>query len=440
MPRSALPAPRASLRKIYAVRFLRLKYHFMSTVAIKEPQERRIPKGFSYAGVTFVLAALSWIGPFCIDAYLPSLPSISQSLNASTALVQQTMTAFLILFSVMSLLHGAISDAYGRRRLTLISLSIFVAASIGCALSNSVYMLLILRGLQGGTAGVGMIVGRAVVRDLFEGAEAQRLMSHVATIFTIAPVLAPVLGGWLQVTFGWRSIFVFMALLAGFILLSYWKALPETLPNEKRQPLAPAYLARSYWKVMTMPPFLLASGSMAFTSVGFFIYILGAPVFLMKHLKLRETQFLWLFLPISLGMIIGAAISGRFAGKISAKQTIVAGYAVMILAAIGNVLLNLLLPPMVPWSIVPVFVYVLGMSIAAPSMTLLTLDLFPDQRGLVASCQGFIALSTNSVVSAFVAFVWTTPLSLALTELIMLTGGVVTVFLYLRTLKEETNV
>jgi MFS transporter, DHA1 family, multidrug resistance protein len=411
----------------------------MSTAAITEPQERQLPKGFSYAGVTLVLAALSWLGPFSIDTYLPSIPSISHKLNVSTAQIQQTMTAFLVVYSIMSLWHGAMADAYGRRRLTLISLSIFVFASIGCALSSSVFFLMIFRGLQGGTAGVGMIVGRAVVRDLFDGAQAQRLMSHVATIFTIAPVLAPVLGGWLQVGFGWRSIFVFMALLAGCILLGYWKALPETLPSEKRQPLAPAFLARSYWKVMTMPAFLLASGSMALTSAGFFIYILGAPIFLMKHLKLRETQFLWLFLPIAIAMLIGAAISGRFAGRISGKQTIIAGYAVMTIAATGNVLLNLLLPPMVPWSIVPVFVYVMGMSIAAPSMTLLTLDLFPDQRGLAASCQGFIALSTNSVVSALVAFVWGTPLSLALTELMMLTGGVATVLLYLRTLKEEVR-
>jgi MFS transporter, DHA1 family, multidrug resistance protein len=411
----------------------------MSTVAATELPERRIPAGFSYAGVTFVLAALSWIGPFSIDTYLPSLPSISQSLNAPTAQVQQTVTVFLLVYSIMSLWHGAISDAYGRRRLTLISLSVFMAASIGCALSCSVHVLMIFRGLQGGTAGVGMIVGRAVVRDLFEGAEAQRLMSHVATIFTIAPVLAPVLGGWLQVWFGWRSIFAFMAVLSGLVLSICWKALPETLPREQRQRIEPDFLARSYWKVLTTPAFLLACGSMAFTGAGFFIYILGAPIFLMKHLKLHETQFLWLFLPISVGMTIGAAISGRFAGKISGKQTIVAGYIVMAIAAVGNVLLNLLLPPMAPWSILPVFIYVIGMSIAGPSITLLTLDLFPDRRGLAASCQGFIGLSANSVVSAFVALIWGTPLSLAVTELVMLTGGVATMLLYVRTLKEEPN-
>ncbi len=388
-------------------------------------------------GLTFVLAALSWIGPFSIDAYLPSLPAISQSLNAPTAQVQQTVTSFLLFFAIMSVWHGAISDAYGRRRLTLISLSIFSMASIGCALSANVTFLMIFRGLQGATAGTGMIVGRAVVRDLFDGAAAQRLMSHVATIFTIAPVMAPVVGGWLHVWFGWRSVFIFMTLLAGFLLLSCWRALPETLAYENRQRLEPVFLARSYWKVMTMPPFLLACASMALTGSGFFIYILGAPVFLMKHLRLRETEFLWLFLPVSVGMMVGAWISGRCAGRISGNQTIFMGYAVMTIAAIGNLALNLMFPPMLPWSIVPILVYVIGMSIAMPSLTLLTLDLFPAQRGLAASCQGFVGLSANSVVSAFVALTWGTTLSMATTMILMLAAGVVTIFFYFRTMKHH---
>jgi MFS transporter, DHA1 family, multidrug resistance protein len=413
----------------------------MSTTAIpdlaQEIKERKLPAGFTIAGVTFVLAALSWIGPFAIDTYLPSLPSISHDFGVPTAQVQQTVTAFILFFAVMSIWHGAISDAYGRRRLTLISVSVFVAASVGCALSVNVHLLMFFRALQGATAGAGMIVGRAVIRDLFEGAAAQRLMAHVATIFTIAPVLAPVIGGWLQVWFGWRSIFAFMAIVSGFVLFSCWRSLPETLPVEKRQRLKPLPLARSYWKVLTQPAFLLACGSMAFTSAGFFIYILGAPIFLMKHLHLRETQFLWLFLPNSVGMVIGAAISGRFAGRISGNQTIALGYIVMVIAAIGNVVMNLLLPPLLPWSIVPIFIYVVGMSIAAPSLTLLTLDLFPEQRGLAASCQGFISLGANSIVSAFVALIWGTPLSLALTEMVMLSFAVVTVLLYLRAMKKH---
>jgi DHA1 family bicyclomycin/chloramphenicol resistance-like MFS transporter len=411
----------------------------MSTpsLAATEIRERQLPKGFTMAGVTFVLAALSWIGPFSIDTYLPSLPAIGKTFSASASQVQQTMTAFLAFFAVMSLWHGAISDAYGRRKLTLICLSIFAMASLGCATATNVHILMFFRALQGATAGAGMIVGRAVVRDLFEGAAAQRLMSHVATIFTIAPVFAPVAGGYLEVWFGWRSVFILLIFLSTFLLAASWRWLPETLPHDQRHKLEAVYLIRSYWKVLTSLPFMLACASMGFTSAGFFIYIMGAPQFLLKHLHLRETQFLWLFGPMAVAMVAGAWLSGYCAGRISGNRTILIGYGVAAGAAIGNILLNILLPPMVPWTILPLVVYVVGMSMAMPSLTLLTLDLFPGQRGLAASCQGFISLGANSAVSAFVPLIWGTTLSLAMTEMVMLIAGALTLFLYFVTLKRH---
>jgi DHA1 family bicyclomycin/chloramphenicol resistance-like MFS transporter len=392
-----------------------------------------------FGSLVFILAALSMIGPFSIDTYLPSLPSISQSLGVNAIQVQQTVTAFLILFSFMSLWHGAISDAYGRRRLTIAALGIFSAASVGCAFAGSIHVLLFFRALQGATGGAGMIVGRAVVRDLYEGAAAQKMMSHVATIFTVAPVLAPVAGGWLQVWFGWRAVFVFLVLFSLILIFCCWRALPETLPRSKRQHLAPAFLARSYTKVMTTPPFFLSSLSLGLCNAGFFIYIMSAPQFLMTHLGLRETDFLWLFGPIAIGMMAGAWISGRVAGRISGSHTVYIGYGIMAVSAIGNVLLNLVLPPMLPWTIVPLFFFVVGMTTAMPSLTLMGLDLFPAQKGLAASCQGFIMLGSNTVVSAVVPMIWGTTLSLAVTELVIMSGGLATLFLYVWTMKLRTR-
>ena len=400
-----------------------------------ENSANRIPEGYSIAGLTFVLATLSWMGPFAIDTYLPSIPSIASSLSVSTAEVQQTMTVFLFAFAVMSLWHGAISDAYGRRRPTLIALAVFCCASIGCAFSNNITLLMVFRALQGATAGTGMIIGRAVVRDLFEGAAAQKLMSHVATIFTIAPVMGPVMGGWLQVWFGWRSIFFFMTGMAAFMFVSCWIAMPETLPRENRQRLQVAFLARSYWKVITTMPFMMSCLALSLVNVGFFIYILSAPVFLVQHLGLKETQYIVLFLPISVGMVIGAWISGRCAGKMTGLRTIRIGYIIMTVAAIGNVIMNLTVPATLPWALVPVFIYVLGMSTAAPSLTLMALDLFPSQRGLAASGQGFLSLGANSVISAFVALFWRTPLSLAWTMLLILCGAIIAILLYVKTVK-----
>ena len=401
-----------------------------------ENTERPSPKGFSITGLTFVLATLSWLGPFSIDTYLPSIPSISENLNAATADVQQTMTAFLFFYAVMSLWHGAISDAYGRRKPVLISLVFFLIASLGCAFSNNVTILMVFRAIQGATAGAGMIIGRAVVRDLFEGAAAQRIMSHIATIFTIAPVMAPVIGGWFQVWFGWRSIFFFMTAMTAFLLVACWLLLPETIQLKDRQRLNIAFLGKSYWKVMSALPFLTACLALSLVNIGFFIYILGAPMFLSKYLGLKETQYIVLFLPMSIAMVIGAWISGRCAGRMSGMKTIGIGYIVMFVSAISNIVLNMMVPPALPWTLAPIIVYVMGMSTAAPSLTLIALDLFPVQRGLAASCQGFLSLGASSIMSAFIAIFWGSTLSLAWTMLAILGGGTIMIFLYSITVKK----
>ena len=399
-------------------------------------KERRPPEGFSIAGVTFVLAALSWVGPFSIDTYLPSIPFIAENLNVPTSSVQQTMTAFLFFFASMSLWHGAISDAFGRRRPTMISLGLFMIASLGCAFSRNVVQLMIFRAIQGATAGAGMIIGRAAVRDLFEGAAAQRLMSRVATIFTIAPVMAPVIGGLFQVWFGWRSIFYFLTGLAAFLLLSSWRLMPETLPREERQRLNFRFLGVSYWKTLTTLPFLASCLTLSFINIAFFIYILSAPMFLAKYLGLKETQYIVLFLPMSVAMVIGAWISGRCAGRMSGMKTIGIGFIVMFASAVGNVVLNGMMPPTLPWTLAPIIIYVVGMSTAAPSLTLLGLDLFPTQRGLAASCQGFLSLAASAVISAFIAIFWGSTLSLAWTMLAILTIGAILFILYTITVKK----
>jgi DHA1 family bicyclomycin/chloramphenicol resistance-like MFS transporter len=142
---------------------------------------------------------------------------------------------------------------------------------------------------------------------------------------------------------------------------------------------------------------------------------------------------------MAVAMVLGAWISGYCAGRVSGNKTIVIGYCVAAFAAIGNVVLNTFLPPMVPWTILPLVTYVVGMSIAMPSLTLFTLELFPNQRGLAASCQGFISLGANSAVSAFVPLIWGTTMTLALTEMGMLIAGVATLSLYFIFMKRHQD-
>ena len=361
-----------------------------------------------------LLATLSALGPFSIDTYLPSFPEIAEKLGATQLQVQQTLSAYLFAFAVMTLWHGAIADRFGRRRVILVALACFGLASAGCAFASSIEQLWFWRAMQGVTAGAGMVVSRAIVRDLYDGAAAQRLMSQITMMFALAPAIAPVIGGWLQTFFGWRSVFAFLVLSTAVLWLACWKLLPETLPREKRQSLRPAYLGRTFWKVMTSPAFLFACAAIALNFGGFFVYVLSAPVFLMQHLGIHETGFLWLFGPAMGGMIGGSWLSGRLAGKISSSRTIALGYLLMAIAAIANLGLNLALPPALPWSVLPVFVYTLGMSLTMPCLSLLALDPFPAQRGLAASCQSFFQSSFNTVIAALIApALWASTLSLA---------------------------
>jgi len=364
------------------------------TSAPSSPDERRSVRAFAT-----LLAALAMIGPFAVDTYLPSFPAIQSDLAVSTVEVQQTLSLYLIAFAVMTLFHGTLSDSFGRRPVVLANLAIFVVASIGCALAGSFEQLIAFRVLQGASAGAGIVVGRAIIRDSFEGHAAQRLMSLVTMIFGLAPAIAPVIGGWLQGAFGWRSVFVFLAVYSVLLLIACQWRLAETLPVSQRQPFEWRSLARNYWTLGRSVPLFLISAAIAFNFSGFFLYIVSAPAFIYDLLKLGERDFPWLFVPGIAGVMAGAWLSGRLAGRLSPRKTARLAYAIMFAAAAGNVLYSGFAGPALPWSVVPVMVYTVGMALAMPSLTLIALDLFPQNRGLTASLIGF----SHSLVSGIVA-------------------------------------
>lgn len=383
-------------------------------------------------GLAPLLAALSSVGPLTVDTYLPAMPEIGRALHASPIAVQQTLTAYMLPFALMTLWHGAISDALGRRRIILWGTACYVLASVGCVFVQSIESLMVFRALQGMSAGAGMVVGRAVVRDLFDGPQAQRLMSQVTLVFALAPAIAPILGGWLQVWFGWRSIFVFLVLFGGAAWLLCHQRLPETLDRSLRQPMRPGYLLRSYGQVVTTPAFVAAclAGTLNFSGV--FIYIVSAPVFAIEHLHLPPTAFAWIFLPITLGMAGGAALSSRLAGGTTPLRTVGIGYAIMAVAAVGTLVIAFALSPRVPWSVLPLLVYSMGMSLAFPSLTLSALDLFPAQRGLAASCQSFIQTSGAAVNAVLAPLIWGNVHHLAVAQVLLLAGGAAMTYLHFR--------
>lgn len=178
------------------------------------------------SALAIMLAALSMLGPFSIDTYLPAFPNIQASLNASALEVQQTLTAYLFSFAVMILWHGALSDAFGRRNIILVSLAVFAVATLACAAVHSIEYLWVFRMLQGISAGAGVVIGRAIIRDLYAGSAAERLLSLVTMIFSIAPAIAPILGGWIVKHSDWRTIFLALFAYAVLLLIYCYKRLP----------------------------------------------------------------------------------------------------------------------------------------------------------------------------------------------------------------------
>jgi len=357
----------------------------------------------SAGGLATLLAALSMLGPFSVDAYLPAFPAIQASLHATGLEVQQTLTAYMLAFAAMSLWHGALSDAFGRRNVVLVGLIVFAVGTLGCASAHSVHYLWIFRIMQGVSAGAGVVVGRAIIRDLYSDAPAARLLSMVTMIFSIAPAIAPVLGGWVVSAFDWRSIF--LGLLAFSVVLWWvcWQHLPETMPVERRQPFNPRFLARSYWDIFSSVLFQMKSGIVAFNFGGMFLFIAGAPVLLPVHLHLGPSDFAWLFVPAVSGIFLGALVANRLAGKMTFSRQIAIGYALMLAAVTGSVAYHAVLPPALPWTVLPMFFYNFGSSIINPSATLLALDLFPHIRGTVASCQSFVTTLMGALVAGLIA-------------------------------------
>lgn len=353
--------------------------------------------------LTLMLAGLAMLGPFSIDTYLPAFDRIAADFAVEGVLMQHTLSIYLLSFGIMSLFWGAMSDSFGRRPVILASLVIFLVGSIGCALAPSYGWLLFFRALQGTSAGAGRIIGQALARDCFHGAEAQRLFANIAMVFGLAPAIAPVLGGYLSTYVGWRAIFVLLSVLSLLLIVASWRVLPETLPPKARQPLRLGGILRNYLHVAKNGRFLLAISAIGLAFAGFGLYIASAARFILDILKLPETAFGWLFIPFIIGTISGSMLSSRLAGKVNPARLVLAGQGIMALGALGNVTYNLFFEAAVPWAVIPITVYGFGMSTALPGMTVVALGVFPTLRGTASSVQSSVQVTVFALVAGFVA-------------------------------------
>jgi MFS transporter, DHA1 family, multidrug resistance protein len=381
--------------------------------------------------LSVLLAVLGMLGPFSIDTYLPAFAGIAQSLGASPVEMQQTLSAYLFGFAFMNLFHGALADSFGRRPVVLWGIAMFTLASAGCALSQSIESLVFFRALQGLSTGAGIVVSRAVIRDMYPPAQAQQVMSQVTIYFGVAPAIAPIVGGWLFVHLGWHSIFWFLTAVGALLWGTNYRFLPETLRREDRQPFEVRHLMRGYWQLGSSPRFLLLALASGVPFNGMFLYVLSAPAFLGERLALQPTEFFWFFALTISGIMSGAWLSGRMAGKIAPKRQIRHGFVIMLVTSVLNLLANLFFTAHVSWALFPIALFAFGWALMVPVVTLLVLDLYPLRRGMASSLQAFIGSSANGLVAGVIAplVMHSTP-ALAATSLAMMSVGLLA-WLYL---------
>ena len=355
-------------------------------------------KGGSHWGIAALLAALAMVSPFSIDTFYPSFPAIAHEFSLSAWQIQQSITVYMLPFALMTLIQGPLSDALGRRPVVLVGLLIYTIASIACVFAPSFGFLLAFRAVQGMSAGVGMSVGRAIIRDLHEGPQAQKLMATISMIFGIAPAIAPVLGGWIHVWFGWRFVFGFMSIAGVSLVVLSYLLLPETHPFERRAQLHVGKLAATVGRIMANREFMLYALALGTTFSAMITFIGAAPAIVMGHWHLSETQFAYLFVPLIIGIVGGAFLSGRLAGRISNTRQIAIGYTLALAGGLMSVLLNLLIhaPPVLPQQAL-IAVIALGVQLMMPIYALRMLDLFPDVRGAAASVQSCVMLGVGAL-------------------------------------------
>ncbi len=368
----------------------------------KHDSAQKVPH--SRIGLAALLAALAMFGPFSIDTMFPAFPTMATALGVSDVAVQQTLSVYLIAYAAMALFHGPLSDAYGRRRLILAGTAVFTLASVGCALAPDLNWLLLFRAVQGISAGVGIIVGRAIIRDLYDGPDAQRLMSTVTMIFGIAPAIAPIIGGWVFEWAGWQAVFWFLCVFGVLLWLACLLWLRETHPAALRQPMSVGTLWSGYAAMLRDPMFRRLSWSAAFNFGALFLFIASAPTFVFEFLGLGALDFGWFFVPTIAGMMTGAWLSGRLAGRVSAERCVGLAYAAMLVAGVANIAYcSSSLPFALPWAVLPIAVTAFGIAIAFPAITLMLLDRYPTHRGAASSMQSFISLVFNAGIAGIAA-------------------------------------
>ena len=343
-----------------------------------------------------LVVALTALGPLSTDFYLPALPAIARALDTDSAGVQLTLSVYLLGFGAGQLLVGPLSDRFGRRPVMLWGMVVFVLASVVCALADSITTLVVARLLQAFGACAGPVLGRAVVRDIYGPAESARMLSHVSTATALAPLLAPLFGGWLTALWGWRATFVALTLYALVLMLAVWRLLQETNRHPDADAMRLARMWANYRTLLADPVYrsALLIGCGAFAAL--FAFISGSPFVFIEHFGMSPQQMGLAFGLNVTGFMLGSTLSARLSRRIGPARLI--RHGVWLGAACGVLLATLaLLGPHHPAAVmVPMWGVAAAIGLILPNATALGLAGYPKMAGAAASLMGFVQMGLGA--------------------------------------------
>lgn len=350
--------------------------------------------------IALVIGLLGAVGPFAIDMYLPALPTMAADLGVTAQAAQMTLTAYFLAFGVSQLVYGPLSDQMGRKPPLLIGLGVFLLGTLGCAFAPTVETLVAARFVQGLGAATVMVVPRAVIRDLYTGPQATKLMAMVMLVISVSPMLAPLAGSGVMAVAGWRSIFGALAIAALASLALTQFALPETLGPADRTPMRPASLLRGAGQLLRDREFMGLTMIGGFGMASFFVFIASAAFVYVESFGLTPTQFSLAFAINAAGFFAASQTASALGSRFGMRRVVavaVAGFAATTLVLFGLVAAGL--------GTLPVIVFMLVLANAClgpvlPTTMVLALDPHPDMAGLASSLGGAIQMLVGGAMIA----------------------------------------
>lgn len=353
--------------------------------------------------IIFLILLLIAIGQTSIDIYLPSLPSMADFFNTTPILIQLTLSAFLVGFSISQLFYGPLSDCYGRKPVLLSGLSIYSLSGLLCLLSTSIELFLICRILQGIGIGAASVLSRAIMRDVFEGKTLIKVASYAAIAWALVPIMAPLLGGYIQFYTNWQINFVCLVLFSTILGIIIFKWMPETQAIENRQSLKMRLVLSNYLTLLSSRVFL---GNILCISILFGVFIAfsaSSPFLLQTQLHLSPITYGWSIMLVSTGYLLSSYLNSRLSQKILVKKIILAGFIIFLVSSLFLFLFAFAHIFNLMTILVPMFFIFFGVGLIYSNCIAGCMKLFPHIAGSAGAIYGFLVFLGGSLASTLIS-------------------------------------